>query len=416
VLLLLVAAAPPASCGGKEPLVKQISSISVQGFGDPVLEDLCSDELVLLNPVRVADEHPSLRLWNLETERAVLEVPMEAWFKQASAIQQAGVPPDSGPFRCLDGGMRVVALQGNYLVLIDMRKGGEVLRVLPSPDLNSAPPPLQNVMWRITHRTLALSPDHRLVAAAYNWGIKPRVFLYTADLRTAVLSWELPRYLQDICWSPDGQKLAVLYSGGFDANNTFVGASQGFKLTGIPDVQVFDASSGKSLLRFFSGGVEAQLAFSPDGTRLYTISPARYNRPTSKEAAIRVFSASEGALLRTISFPRYQLRNGFAISPDGRLIVADASTPAPYFFFKEMFAEGAFYRKHARFVIADAQTGRLLFTHDEITPGEGSPMRFAFSRDGSRLVVDPDFYWGRFDPVEVYSLDALRRALIRRGG
>jgi WD40 repeat protein len=420
VLFLAVAAATQASCGGKEPQVKEIASISVKGPGKPVLEDLCNDELVLLNTIEFVDGRPSLRLWNIETGRIVLEVPMEVWVKQVSALHDAGLTSESGPFRCLDEGRRVVALQGNYLALIDMRKGREVFRVLPSPDLNDTTSPLENVMWQIAHRTLALSPDHRLVAAAYNWGIKPRVFLYTADLRTVALSWKLPRYIQDICWSPDGQKLAVLYSGGFDASNTFVGADVGFKLTGIPDVQVFDASSGKPLLRFFSGDMEARLAFSPDGTRLYTISLARYNIPTGKEAAIRVFSASEGALLRTISFPRYQLRNGFAVSPDGKLIVADASTPAPAFFLIEIFAERANYRKHARFLIIDAQTGKLLFKHEEETMGEGygfSPMGFAFSSDGRRLLVDPNFgLFGRYERMDVYSLDALRRALIRRGG
>lgn len=89
-------------------------------------------------------------------------------------------------------------------------------------------------------------------------------------------NWKLPRYLEDIRWFPEGKKLAVLYSGGFDEKTNFVGAEPGFKLSGILDVKVFDAESGRSLLRFFIGDLEAKISFSPDGSLIYSVCLSPY--------------------------------------------------------------------------------------------------------------------------------------------
>lgn len=133
-----------------------------------------------------------------------------------------------------------------------------------------------------------------------------------------------------------------------------------------------------------------------------------------KEGAVRMFSASTGDLLETVTSGRYQLHNNFALSPDGRLIVADASTHAPWLLLNALrHGERVLYIKMARFVILDAQTGKLLFEHHEETAGPGYgmyPMRFGFSPDGRRLLVDPNFAGcSDNERVDVYSLDVLRQ-------
>jgi hypothetical protein len=166
--------------------------------------------------------------------------------------------------------------------------------------------------------------------------------------------------------------------------------------------------------------MEAKIAFSPDGTRLYTVSLTKYNIATGKEAAIRVFSSSDGTALQTIELHPWKVRDNFALSPDGRLIVVDATTPAPAFFLKEIFAEERFYRKMARFAIIDAQTGKLLFEHHENAAGSAGgeavwPMHFRFSPDSRLLLVDPNYEgWGDSERVDVYSLDGLHQRLSNR--
>jgi hypothetical protein len=413
-LFLIAVVAASLVSEEKEASVAKISSIPIPWRSEAVLEDVCENGIVLLNAIGLpGDEKDSLLLWDLEEAKSVSQVRMNDWAEEESALYKAGLPWTSGPFRCLDGGRRVIGLHGMYMVLFDAEKQAEVAHILPSKDLNDNASPLLHVMWHVTDRTLDVNRKSGLIAAAFNWGVKPRVFVYTPDLRKLLISWELPRYMEDIRWSPDGQNLTVLYSGAFDANGAFMGAKVDFKPTGIPDVEIFDASSGKSLFKFFSGELEAKIAFSFDGARLYTIGLTKYNGKR-QDRAIRMFSSQEGTLLQTMKVPPWGVQNNLALSPDSRFIVADGSTPAPSSFFKEIFTEESFYRKEARLVILNAQSGKLLFEHHEKTFGEAwgvSPMRFGFSPDSHLLMVDPNYAgWGDNEHVDVYSLDGLRTA------
>ena len=143
---------------------------------------------------------------------------------------------------------------------------------------------------------LAVNPANGLVAAPYNMRSGPRIFLYTAGLNKLVRTFELSQLVQDICWSPDGKRLAVLYSGEIDPKGRYVGDDPHFHPLGIPDVEVLDPQSGERQLRFFSGDREVKISFSPDGTRLCTISVR--DQYFSEKGAIRIFSASSGESLR----------------------------------------------------------------------------------------------------------------------
>jgi len=303
-----------------------------------------------------------------------------------------------------------VVLQGDYLALIDFQKKAEICRIHASTANPAAP--INQVMWEVTRRTMRVNPSDGRVAVIFNTGQVPRVSVYSSDLSKVMQAWTLPRYMQDLCWSPDGKNLAVLYSGGFDEKKRFVGASPDFELKPLPDVEIFEADSARSLLTFSTGDLEAQIAWSPDVNLIYTISRSKYNRGANSwnYGAVRAFSARDGKLVRTMTIPRTGVRNSFAVSPDGRLIVADGSTPVPDFFWWIRESQGS-SEKLARFAMFDAQTGQLITTHEEKSPGKAlgfDPMRFAFSPDGRVLYVDPNYANTRRGAhVDVYSLENL---------
>jgi len=389
--------------------VAKVLSIPVKGRAEAVLEDVCSSGLLLLNGITMG-MNPELLLSDPQTGRPQSEIPMRSWVDAQAALYKANEPWQDGPFRCVAGGKQVAAVLADDLVLLDTEGKPELRRVRgPQRDPRN---PFNRVMWHANDRAMSVNPRDGSLAVAFNGGSEPRVYIYGPDLRKLIGSWALPRYIEDICWSPDGEKLGALYSGAFDGKNEFVGANPHFKLTGIPDVEVFGANSAKSLLRFFSGDLEGKVAFSPDGGTIYTITLARYHGfKRWGRGAIRAFSAEDGRLVRILRVPGTGVRNNFALSPDGRLIVADASTPAPKFFLREMIADTFSWQKVARFVILDAQTGKLMFEHHEKTPGQATgvvPMRFGFSPDGKLLFVDANHAgWGRDSQVDVYSVEGL---------
>jgi len=307
--------------------------------------------------------------------------------------------------------------QGEFLTLIDAQASHDMPWVLISADLsNPEPPQLDAGVDHLIGSTMAVNSVRGLVAAGFNVGLRPRIFLYNAELKGPKIL-ELSQFVQDVCWSPDGTRLAVLYSGEIDSKGNFVGNDPHFRPLGTPDIEIFDPTSGERQLRFFSGDREAKVAFSPDGTRLYTVSLR--DKATNQGGSVRIFSASSGTLLKAITSSRYQLHNNFAVSPDGKLIVADASTKPPYLPWLRnvlRYGERGLSNKTARFVILDARNGKALFENHEVAPGPPGgmmdPMQFAFTPDGRRLLVDPNFAGCGFgERVDVYSFDGLRQRL-----
>jgi WD40 repeat protein len=306
-----------------------------------------------------------------------------------------------------------VALQTPWLVLIDVNKQAEVGRALPSESyLRKDIPgrPRMEAGVRICH--LSVDPQNGYVAVVFNTGKKTDLYVYDSDLKRQVASRELPRMVKDLCWSPDGTELAVLYHGNYDENRELVGGSL-WGMSSEPDVWLMDPRSGQPLHKFSTGTPEDQIAFSKDGRLIYVINDYLHQPrggvigvfSRDHRGAIRVFSAVSGELVQTISAGPKGVHSGFSLSPDGSLIAADASTYVPLILgWREMEQPSG---KIARVVLLDAKTGDLLFEHHETTYGDISePLGLAFSPDGRLLFVDfprGDKY--PYQRIEVYSLD-----------
>ncbi len=394
----------------------------------PLLEDMSADGLLLTNrstgdPLVVTNRstteaeihrpllHPYLSLWDIARRKEVEGIPFDLpeLPERAAGRFRDHLPR---PFKFLPGSTRVIGLQEPYLVLIDLQKKAVVRHVLASDDLLDPRSPYLRVTQYVEFKytMFAINPQDGSIAAASNLGAEPRVFLFGPDLQGPIRSWSLPRYAQDLCWSPDGKRLAVLYSGLFNQKKELVVDLQYLRRRDflasvrLPDVSIFDPLTGQELLKFSTNDIDAKIRFNLDGSLIYCVSSTESGEPWKKHS-IRAFSASTGSLMQTITAPGSGVRNNFALSPDGRFIVADASREVPHPF----FTEGSGWQKIGGFVLFDAKTGDLLFENDKKMAGETwDPMRFAFSPDGRLLFVDPNYSgWRGGEQIDVYSLEAL---------
>src|SRR5262249_42018769 len=137
----------------------------------------------------------------------------------------------------------------------------------------------------------------------------------------------------------------------------------------------------------FSGGPEAKLEYSPDGHFIYCMSQNRflgYSWSDWGKETVKVFSAADGAVVRTMRLSRNGIRNSFALSADGKLIAADASTDL-----FRLLQEPDFAHKMGRFAVFNSETSEKLFEYHSPMDGQmTAAIRFAFSPDGRTLFVD----------------------------
>ncbi len=180
-----------------------------------------------------------------------------------------------GPFKFFRGGTQVLGIQGPWLVLLDLQSKDAIRRVLPAQEfLEPKFPGFSYGNLPNGYAVLAINPQHNSLAAAFNVVKGPRLFLFDSTLTKPVRSWALRRYAADIGWLPDGKELAILYSGQFDDKYVFRGIDAGFTTVNLPDVEIVNPSSGKTVMKFFTGAAEAKIAFSNDGQLMYCISQA----------------------------------------------------------------------------------------------------------------------------------------------
>jgi WD40 repeat protein len=142
--------------------------------------------------------------------------------------------------------------------------------------------------------TFALSPDERLIALGYAKSSKrPLARVAIVNAATGAQLQALDSHTENIralAFSPDSRLLA--------------------SASGDKTIKIWDVASGQ--MKTLSGNPETvlQIAWSPDGKRIYSIA--------SVEKAIRIWDVASGTLLRKIETPLYW--SSMALSPDGRTI------------------------------------------------------------------------------------------------
>jgi hypothetical protein len=408
----------PIAGWGQRTTLRLLYSIPVPGEVIVVLEDVSPEAIAIFN-VTGGDyggrtvpspnfDHPKLLLWNVPERKMLREVPLGECVKR-----RAELPPHLralrlGPFRFVENGAKVVGLQLPWLFSIDPVTGTENARFLLSAGL------LKAASWAFAYlrQPLEVSPKGGLLATVADQGgigargVKPRLVVLRTDLQAVVTDVPLRHYAAGLAWSPDGARIAVLYALGSDENGRALSWwAKDSPARTQPDVEIFDAHSGKSLVRFKTGAMEDGISFSHDGQALWCI-PSRPSDIWWSRDVIRVFSSADGSLVRTIQGGRDGLRGNLVLSPSGRFAVADASRIVPYF-----LREPPTDQKIGRFAFLDAATGKLLFKyHKRMTGDYGASYRFAFTKDERFLLVDSNNFHNGPGPrleerVDVYVID-----------
>ncbi len=383
--------------------VQKVCSIHITGMDQIWLCDALGDNLLLLGEPR---KSPSLIVYDFVKRQIVHRIPIDPAvyaFKPFGFTRRFGRGMN---FRFVDGGERIIGMLSPWLILYDTAQEKEIRRRLLSESLLSelpqafgpwpAGPPVAGVM--------DIGPQRGKLAVAFNVGSAPRICTIPENLVGSAKCRRAPRFVQDICWSPDGERLAVLYSNEFNTRNEYVWNAR-YRVPPLPpNVEIFDFASGRSV-QFRTGSVAAKIEFSKDGREIYSIGVWAH---IDQNDVIRVVSSQTGALVRTITVPRRGVRDIFTLSPRGQILAADASTNVPHSF----LTEGRRGEKIARVVLLDSHTGELLFEHHDRTAGEISdPAQLLFSSGGRLLFVAPNS--GSYaapdtpDRVEMFSLIGL---------
>jgi WD40 repeat protein len=365
----------------KKLKVQELGTIAIPGCAELSMEDAASGQLLL--ECRDDPRKPELFIWDL-SRSAVSKQVAANWLPHVRSTVRpsfSNLEPDLFQLFGVRGEVisvvacRVVVLGSSASQLLD----------LPEDVCDQHSPFFSHLNW-CQWVVISSNRQGNEFALATNVGAKPRLLLFRRGSQHPYLEKGLSRYANDVAWSPDGREVTILYSGYVNQNLRWVAVTPGPRVT-IPDVVVLDAETGKEKVSFFSGGPEAKLEYSLDGRLIYCISQNRflgYSWGDWAQETLKVFSAADDALVRTIRLSRNGVRNSFALSPDGRLIAADAST---HLF--RLLQEPDFAHKMGRFVIFNAETGDTLFDYHAKMNGQiTSPIRFAFSPDGRLLFVD----------------------------
>jgi WD40 repeat protein len=369
---------------GERGIGGELWSVSESWNASAKLEDIRRDGLLLIS--EPGANSPNLSLRSVKDGKLVTEISLAGWNDFFRSHPGKVYEGQFGPFRFLRNADLILGVQYPWLVLMDAHSGNEIRRALPSEDLTGRPQFLpMDFIYRPPMLAVSLRAQDDSVGVAFNYGSRPKIFIYNSGLTENLHTWQRERYIRDICWSPDGKRIAVLYSGKYDQDRTFVGEEPKKMPVRLPDVEIIDAETGAKVVEFFTGGPEAEIAFSSDGSLLYTITEMKslgYASGDWEREVIRVFSSKTGELLRTITVKGTGVRSVFAISFDGRYIAANAATPL----WHSPLAEGGGPGLNERFVVLDAASGKVVFRchrKTRIADGTGPLM----SSDGRELVV-----------------------------
>lgn len=359
-------------------------------------------KLCILNFFQVGELKPSLQI----------ELP-----EMAEYAQQAGNYGDTkpGPFRFSPEGKSVIGIQIPWLVLISLEARKEIRRVQPcgqellwmkSQDNDYVYPPVPS---RPEQMRVAISSREGLVAASCVVKGGSEVVILDAELKGALDRWTAPRPVQDLAWSPDGKELAVLY---YDPpwpwnpkTGKWVGPPSPYPVN--PNVAIFEPRSGKELLRFNTSAFDAKVRFSPDGSAIYSISHHLLFRGYGfwewRKETLRAFDSKTGEMKKRMVVPGTGVRDNFAVSPDGGLIVAQSTEDVAVPFWRE---PGTTFAVDYGFVILDSSTGNVLFREKLRRPGYFTELLpLFFSADGKQVVANFNSLGRSYvTDVNVYSL------------
>lgn len=352
-------------------------------------------------------ENPELLLWD-PARRAFTQRITPDWGHAAWAEWVPGVDRDPRSIKAIDQEGDMLGAFGYNLTFIGPQK--TLRKILCAPDLKDPSSPYtdqraqRTLPWGYMHGAVIARYQYGgLVAAAFNFGKRPRVFLLRPPWKAPYASWRMDRFVKALAWSPDGKTLAVLYSNVYDNDFKFIMPWRGGQpWPTLPDVDLIDIKTGKTRLKFFSGDMETSIVFSPEGKSIYC---AGYDGPTTmRRYVIRQFSASNGKLLREFKKPGLRLKGNLAVSPDGRYLVADANSTrwSLGLIFNDVYG----YDRRFRFVILDTATGKVVFKHQQKVGDTTLTLlpTFAFSPDGKYLYVDPHLHELGSPEIQVYSL------------
>jgi WD40 repeat protein len=188
-------------------------------------------------------------------------------------------------------------------------------------------------------RCVAYSPDGATIAVGGDRGKSLAVKLFDAATGTERLAIPFPdgRRVRSVAFAPDGRALAASSTSStrlFDADTGRERLRIDRKAIGLhfsPDgatligavaatIDRWDAATGRSLVSEGGDSPVARIAATPDGRRVVTL---------GQDGDGHIWDARTGAYLRRLEMSE---RRGFALSPDGRLLVwpmADESIRGP---------------------------------------------------------------------------------------
>lgn len=380
------------------------------------LEDLSKQGTLLLrSSANEKPPIPKLMLRSTDQPAKTEGIPLEDFLKFAHKLpREIRELVEPGPFRFVGEGDRIVGAQGPWLALIDVGNKREVRRVLAVKDFAelvskpvrvpgfkrdpatgkvepdpagpgllqySAPPP----------PIVAASPDGEAIAIAYNERDEQEIIIFSSDLTRETARWKVPRKVQDLCWSPGGKPLLVLYYNdaysSYSPQGKYVGWHADPALASVPDVALFNPGTGAKAGEFVSGGYQARAVFSPDGALVYMVpmTTGVEGRWEWAEEEIRVFSTADWKLVRTIKVAKAGARNNLAVSPDGRFIAVETSKNIDHW----ISLDNGRPDVELGFALLDSATGRVLFREDHHRALGGiGVLPLIFSRDGKLLVAN----------------------------
>jgi WD40 repeat protein len=347
---------------------------------------------------KAGSSRPPLNLWSVGETAPSTVINLPEW-----PAYKGELPPIGIDCKFTADGDRIVCAHGPWLALIDIQTKKEIQCVLGTRGFFGLKLTGADVDKMPSLTVLAVDSKDGRVAVAYNTLKNPQILVFSRDLRTRVGGWKALKYVQGLFWSRDGKRLGVLYHNTYEPlynqRGKWTNRNPEVALAGVPDVSIFDVSSGKELLSFATDGFEAKAAFSRDGKLIYVIAHSRVFREYARGSdwtkdTLRAFSSTTGKLVRTFKVRSTGVRNNFAVSPDGNFIVAgctkDAHSPLYYnlltlLTMREVLSDDI----NAGFVILDASSGRVTFRKTQRMVGAvGIPLPLFFSAKGGLLIAN----------------------------